>query len=85
MELSSGYSINSYFHYRLSEGENIDAYLGKPVNPVSREDIISGKLNNSIIFTKKKRIDNDAQLKQYLENKPLREVGDMYVISILGN
>ena len=80
MELSLKHDVNSYFYYNLSDGENIGLYLDKPANRVSKKDIMSEELNNSIIFTKKRRIDNDAELKQCLEDKQIWEVGDMYLI-----
>ena len=81
-KLSSSSTELSYMHYGLSEGENIDVYVGKPVPLANRDEILADRLEGCILFIKKKSVDRDIELGQYLRDKQIYEVGNIYVIHL---
>ena len=67
IELAEDENVSGYNVLSLSRAENMDVYLGEDINYVSLEDLVAGKLQNTVLMFKVK---NMAEIRKiYPENK----------------
>jgi 4-amino-4-deoxy-L-arabinose transferase-like glycosyltransferase len=72
----------AYITYGIRRPESMDVFLDIDVQSVEADDIKDGRHKGAILIAKKKRIDQDEELVQFLAERPQERVGD-YIIIVL--
>ena len=77
MEIAKEKDISTFYEWEVSRPENMDVYLGQPINEASFESIASDSLKNSILMVPKKKI---IRIADFIEGKETHQVGKIFII-----
>ena len=67
--------IENYYTYDIRRAENIDAYLGRPVELIDAAAELAG-VDRGIVITRKQRIGNDSTLTRVFAGQEVHRVGN---------
>lgn len=67
--------IENYYTYDIRRAENIDVYLGRPVELIDSAEELAG-VDRGIVITRKQRIGNDSTLTRVFAGQEVHRVGN---------
>jgi 4-amino-4-deoxy-L-arabinose transferase-like glycosyltransferase len=71
-----------YVSFGVRRPESMDVFLGIDVTKVEPEDILQERHKGAVLIAKRKYVDREREISEFLAPRPKREVGD-YIIVIL--
>ena len=80
MEVSAEKDLSGYHVWRVRRPENMDVYLHKDIQEVTSEEVFSGKLQGTILMVSVRRVNKDAEMKNFLEGKETYVVGPNMIV-----
>lgn len=82
LEVSSEKHLSGYHVWKMRRSESMDVFLQEDVCTVSTEDILSDKLNETILMLPSRKLSGEAQLENFFSDKEKYVVGP-YLIVVL--
>ena len=80
IELSEERKITDYYVYEISRAENMDVFLNKDVQEISREAIVENLLKNKLILLRLKYVENDIDIMSIIRTKEHYQIGDYMIV-----
>ncbi len=80
MELSKEKHTTDYYVYKISRAENMDVYLKKDVQKVTKEEIIDSLFENKLLLLPVKHVKNDNDIFSVIKNKEQYQIGSYMVV-----
>lgn len=81
-EIATAEGTEHYYFYRFRSGENMDAYLGKPLTKLTEAEELRDAYSrgDGLIFLKEKDASRNPEVGEWLQNIPHEQVGNIYIL-----
>jgi len=80
IELSKEKHITDYYVYKISRAENMDVYLKKDVQMVTKEVIIENSFKNKLLLLPMKQVENDNDIFSIIKTKEHYQIGNNMIV-----
>lgn len=75
MEISAEKGLSGYHVWRIGRPENMDVYLQEDIQKTTPSEVLSGKLQKTVLMAPVRKIQMDAEMRRYLKGKETYVVG----------
>lgn len=73
----------AYYVWGIRRPESMDVYLGRDVEEVTAEDIVSGRCRGGILMLDCHALDGDGELRRFLAERRCDKIGGRYAVVVL--